>query len=406
MDQNTDSYIGAIGIYAPPWIRGRQRVAGPDEDALTMAVAAARAADPGATASRVVLVSRSFPLLEGGNGAVLLAGLSLSEDVPVSEVLGGGPAVLDQLLGAAPGTLVVAADSDDEHRAAAALISDHGTLLTCVGRVTRSLPVTARGANGVRHFYGDPRLQREIGAKASLGSIELDGSVIAAAGLTAKDIDAATVHPGAVFEKHGSASAVIAALGRVIDAGIEGLLVTAEQATVSAARVSPGLTEVRRDEAEPEALPTFVYAEGVGIPISLAAYSRAFEPKLRWEGAVFASAPGIDDAPVFPPRLRTDDNGVLVADYQLRPLPRTGTVYTHTTIRIPVPDLPSPYTIAVIQLDDSPVRVLLKVTGVAAGSTQVGQSGAVVLRKIADRAGIPDYGYAFRPDRVEQGVSA
>ena len=52
-----------------------RRVKGPDEDALTMAVAAGRAADPDATAQRVVMVSRDFPLLEGGNGAVLLAGV-------------------------------------------------------------------------------------------------------------------------------------------------------------------------------------------------------------------------------------------------------------------------------------------------------------------------------------------
>lgn len=38
---------------------------GPDEDALTMAVAAGRAADPDATAKRVVLVSRDFPSSKG-----------------------------------------------------------------------------------------------------------------------------------------------------------------------------------------------------------------------------------------------------------------------------------------------------------------------------------------------------
>ena len=102
--------VVSIGTYLPPWTVRNQRVKGPDEDALTMAVAAGRAADPEATAQRVVLVSRDFPLLEGGNGGVLLAALSLPADVAVSEVLGGAPAVLDQILGAAEGTLVVAAD--------------------------------------------------------------------------------------------------------------------------------------------------------------------------------------------------------------------------------------------------------------------------------------------------------
>ena len=126
---------------------------------------------------------------------------------------------------------------------------------------------------------------------------------------------------------------------------------------------------------------------------------------MRWEAAVFDERPGIDTAPQFPPRARVDDDGELVTDYQLEPLPRTGTVYTQTTIRIPVPDLPSPYSIAVVQLDDSPVRVLMKVTGVPAGEATIGQAGAVVLRKIADRAGVPDYGYAFHP-ATPKGVQA
>ena len=105
--------VVSIGTYLPPWSSGDRRVKGPDEDALTMAVAAGRAADPGASAQRVVMVSRNFPLLEGGNGAVLLAGLSLGADIQVTEVLGGAPAVLDQAAHAEPGTLVIAADDSD-----------------------------------------------------------------------------------------------------------------------------------------------------------------------------------------------------------------------------------------------------------------------------------------------------
>ena len=95
--------VFSIGTYLPPWTVRDRRVKGPDEDALTMAVAAGRAADPDATAQRVVLVSRDFPLLEGGNGAVLLAALSLPADTPVTEVLGGAPAVLDQIGSAGDG---------------------------------------------------------------------------------------------------------------------------------------------------------------------------------------------------------------------------------------------------------------------------------------------------------------
>jgi len=54
-----------------------------------MAVAAGRAADPDSRAERVAMVSRDYPLLEGGKGGVLLAALSLPASVAVGEVLGG-----------------------------------------------------------------------------------------------------------------------------------------------------------------------------------------------------------------------------------------------------------------------------------------------------------------------------
>ena len=130
------------------------------------------------------------------------------------------------------------------------------------------------------------------------------------------------------------------------------------------------------------------------------AYARAFEPKFVGKQRFSTKAPASTPAPQFPPRLRVDNARRLADQYRLEPLPRTGTVYTHTTVRIPVPDLPSPYSLAVVQLDDSPVRVLLKVTGVPAGEATIGQPAAVVLRKIATRAGIPDYGYAFWPGRT------
>ena len=62
---------------------------------------------------RVVLVSRELPLLEGGNAAVLLAGLGLDPEIEVSERLGGAPAALDAL------SVGPAADAGDRRRRAA-----------------------------------------------------------------------------------------------------------------------------------------------------------------------------------------------------------------------------------------------------------------------------------------------
>jgi uncharacterized OB-fold protein len=395
--------VVSIATYLPPWTVRNRRVKGPDEDALTMAVAAGRAADPGATAQRVVLVSRDFPLLEGGNGAVLLAGLSLPADTAVSEVLGGAPAVLDQLLSATVGTLVLAADDSPSAAAAGAVLTGaSGTRLESAARQTGSLPTVTRGEDGVRRDYGDPRLQREVGVKSTIARLGLTNAhtLAAVVGVKAKELGGDLDAMGALEYPVSSASGVIRALADVVEKPASGgLLIAVEQASVTAAdvTVSANDTTITRNEAAARELPKFRTADGNGIPISLPAYARAFEPKLRWEAAVFDERPGIDAAPQFPPRARVDDDGVLVTDYRLEPLPRTGTIYTQTTIRIQVPDLPSPYSIAVVQLDGSPVRVLMKVTGVPAGEATIGQGGAVVLRKVADRGGVPDYGYAFHP---------
>lgn len=403
--------VFSVGTYLPPWTVRDRRVKGPDEDALTMAVAAGRAADPDATARRVVLVSRDFPLLEGGNGGVLLAALSLPADTPVAEVLGGAPAVLDQIGGAGDGTLVIGADDNDlAVGAGAVLTGEGGATLTPAARQTRSLPLTARGEDGARHAYVDPRLQREVGVRSTLTRLGLTGTpaLAAVAGVPLAQIASDFDTSRAVGDPTVSAAAIIRLLADAIDAGTQGLLLAIEQSSISAAALASGdaAPRIARDEFPARELPKTRVADGVGIPISMPAYARAFEPKLRWEAAVFEESPGIDAAPQFPPRLRADNAGRLATEYRLESLPRTGTVYTHTTVRIPVPDLPSPYSLAVVQLDDSPVRVLLKVTGVPAGEAAIGQPGSVVLRKIAMRAGIPDYGYAFWPGRTLEGAVA
>ncbi len=211
---------------------------------------------------------------------------------------------------------------------------------------------------------------------------------------------------GGAEEPRASAAGVVRVIADAIAREASGLVLAAEPSTMSVAELqgTESPPKINRDEVPARELPATTIADGVGIPISMPAYARAFEPKIRWEAAVFDERPGIDPSPQFPPRVRVDNSGALATDYRLEPLPRTGTVYTHTTIRIPVPDLPSPYSLAVVQLDDSPVRVLMKVTGVPAGEATIGQAGSVVLRKIATRAGVPDYGYAFWPGRVKEGV--
>jgi hypothetical protein len=77
-------YVASIGTYLPCWGSPHHRVPGDDEDAITLAVEAGRAAlVSGGAVERVVLVSRNFPLLESSNAAVLLAGLGLDPELEV-----------------------------------------------------------------------------------------------------------------------------------------------------------------------------------------------------------------------------------------------------------------------------------------------------------------------------------
>jgi uncharacterized OB-fold protein len=80
------------------------------------------------------------------------------------------------------------------------------------------------------------------------------------------------------------------------------------------------------------------------------------------------------------------------------PLPRTGTVYTETTVQIPVPGLRTPYSLVIVELDDVGVRALVKVTGAEAGTAKIGDRGRLTLRRVAVRSGVPDYGFAFEPE--------
>lgn len=394
--------LSAIGTYLPPWgTRPNIRSAGPDEDAVTMAVAAGQAlfaAAPDAVGAvrRVVLVSRDLPLLEGGNAAALLGGLGLSEGLSVIEQIGGGPAVLDALVEASPGTLVLVSDSASPAGAGAALLSDEaGAELAPAGRRVGSLPVVARGRDGVVRSYEDPRLNWVRGATRALDALELTEKPLIVVGITAKQ--AATVGTSAVPSPPVSgASAAIFALAELSENGETGVVVAIEQASATAARLVSGGITIGRDEQVVRPLPELTETPGPDIAISLAAYERAFEAKLRWE----AGSCGACGTLALPPRLRCLECGS-EDGWSLTPLPRDGEVYTGVTIHVPVPGLPTPYSLVITQLDGVDARALVKVTGVAAGTTSIGDRGRLVFRRVALRSGIPDYGYAFLPDQVE-----
>jgi uncharacterized protein len=386
--------ISTVGTYLPRWGTDRARAAGPDEDAVTLGVAAGQAAlagvDPAAV-RRVVFLTRDLPLLEGGNAAPLLAGLGLAPDVPVVEQVGGAPAVLDALADASAGTLVVAADVEPAG-AAAAFVGDTGAALTLTSRVVRSLPVRARSGDGVVRDYEDPRLLRERGVGLAVERLDLAAKPDVVAGLPAKQAAALAGGRPPALPTTG-ASSTLFALAALAESAPQGLLLAVEQGSATAAEVV-GSPTVHRDEPAPRPAPAYTWTSGPDISISLPAYERAFEPKLRWE----AGACGECGALAFPPRRRCLTCGS-ESGWTLTPLPRSGEVYSTVTIHVPVPGLPTPYSLAIVELDRGvETRALVKVTGAVPGTVQIGDRGRLVLRRVAVRSGVPDYGYGFLPD--------
>lgn len=385
-------FIASMGTYLPCWGAPRRRVPGDDEDAVTLAVEAGRAAlhDAGSV-ERVVVVGRDLPLVDSSNAAVLLAGLGLDPELEVVERLGGAPAALDALSSARPRTLIIGVDLEPAG-AAAALVSEDGLRVRIAARVARSLPVRTRTAIGAVHDYGDPRLLHERGVLASLAAAWLD-TPAAVAGVGDKQAAALCRGVPPALPTVG-ASAGLFALAAMNDWGTTGLLVGVEQAALSGITVVDGTAAVHRrepaarDPLEGEPMP------GADIPISLAAYERAFEAKVRWEAGIHGGSDELD----FPPRYRVGEDGGLSTEYTLVPLPRTGAVYTHATVAVPVPGLRSPYTLVIVELDGVGVRALAKVTGTDPGTVAIGDRGRMVLRRVAIRSGVPDYGYAFEPE--------
>ena len=384
--------IAAIGTYLPVWGTDKVRVAGSDEDVVTMAVAAGLAALDGAPVDRVVLVSSDLPLLEGGNGAALLGGLGLPAVTEVREQLGGAPAVLAAVAEAGDqSVLVIGSDLRGAPGAAAVRCGAAGAELTVTGRVTRSMPLTTRDDSGHTTDYADPRLGRERGLLVSLAEAGVEGKVDAVAGIVGKDAVALCEGVPPVLPTRGASSAIFA-LAALAERRDGGRLLAVEQATVVAAVLSSGTVSVRRDEPTPRPVPATRTTPGSDIAISLAAYERAFDAKLRLDAAACTSCGTLS----YPARYRCLECGS-EEPTEISELPRDAVVYTAATIHVPVPGLATPYTVVLAELGGSGVRLLVRLTGAAPGSVAIGDTGTLVFRLVAMRSGVPDYGYAFRP---------
>lgn len=380
-----------IATYLPPWAGAKNtRVVGPDEDSVTLAVTAGTLALEGVTPQRVVVVTRQPALLEGGNSAVICAGLGLDQNTDVVERIGGASAALDAVATASPGTLIIGVDVENGAGAGAIFVGEDQSI-DLAARVQRSLPLRARHSNGAIYEDDDNRLMRERGVRTSLEIAALSEKPQVIAGMSAREAKTFTAAPSSELPTSGASSPFFA-LANLADNGVKGIVAAIEQATLCAVNFTGKATVLRQEPTALE-IPRQTIASGPDIKIAFTAYERAFEPKLKW----MAGSCNECGTLAMPPRHRCLNCGS-EKGWSLTPLPRKAEVYTTSTIHVPVPGLKTPYSLAVVQLEGVDVRVMATVTDAPPGAVDIGDKGTMVFRRVAMRSGVPDYGYAFSPE--------
>lgn len=401
--------IGALSTYRPCWLRGERRVCGSDEDVLTMAVAAAGAlVEAGVAVRRLVLVTHAPTQLRGDAAEVLAEALRLDAGVPVEVRVGGGPEVLDALTSVPEGTVVIGVDGAEAADAAAgpdtagaaagaALVgaqAGSGTVVVPAGVVRHSLPlVVDHPHDPAPRRYADPRLLRERGWRPAIAALSGDRGPVLVVGAPASLGPVAVDRALSSAIDAGGAAAPLLAIDALHAAGAEGRVIAVEGASARSVDVGPHGTVLRvADERPGRPEPPVTVDRSVEIPISLAGYERAFPARVGLKAGRCACG-----HLECPPRHRCLVCG-REGEWALVPLPRGATVYSVVTVRVPVPGLETPYSLAIVDVEGTEVRLLVRVTGAEPGAVGIGARGTLVLRKVATRQGVDDYGYAFQPD--------
>ena len=384
------SRLVAVATYRPCYARGSRRVAGPDEDIVTMAVAAARGALRDRRPVRLILVSRQLEQVPASAAAVIATALDLPESVPVERRLGGAATALEALTLSGEDTLVVAVEIGTDDAAAAALTGP-GEGLRAAGRVQHGMPVADLGG-----VHDDLRLLRERAWKPAADRLAAgsEGAVVVAGipARVAKDLVRRPASPAP--PPVGGAPAALYALAGLGTADLPGRVIAIEGGDAAAADlVELGFQVESLERSATVAYPAAPAVESE-IPISLSAYERAFDAKVGLKAARCECG-----ELSLPPRRHCLRCGRDDAT-ELFQLPHEAEVYSAVTIHAPLPGKRVPYSIAVVAIDGVPLRVLAPVTDVEAGTARIGDHGALVLRRVAEREGISDYGYAFQPEEA------
>ena len=104
----------------------------------------------------------------------------------------------------------------------------------------------------------------------------------------------------------------------------------------------------------------------------------------------------------FPPR---DFCPACLADgpHPVRPLARSGTVFSYTVVHQAPGGRRTPYVLAYVDLDNDGVRVLAQID-VPVDQVSIGMRVSLVLRATGESEGVPIVNYAFAPEGINQKV--
>lgn len=389
--------VTAIATYQPVWADGRHRVTAFDEDVVTMAVAAGRGVlspkEP--QVGRVIVVSRDSPVVDGLGVGVILRGLDLPADTPIEFRIGGAPDTLQAIADASPDTVVIGVDLADPGAAAGAVLTGgvgDGIGIAIVDRSTGSLPMRVQHLGRLEpNIYDDLRVERSFASAPLLDQLRPEAGDLLVAGLDGRD--AGRLGAAKDTAPTTGAASTVFLLAELAENSRSARLVAIDQAIVIGVDVQFGAAAVHRLTRAPlpaESRPRHLQPP-VRIPFSMPAYARAFESKVGLLGARCQCG-----EMSFPPRRVCLTCGVSDATEPF-PLPRTGEIYTVVDVHVSVPGVPGPYALAIVALDAVPVRVLARVADSAPGGLGIGARGELVLRLVAEREGVMDYGYAVVP---------
>ena len=391
--------ISHVSLYEPTWVdESGGLVRGHDEDTVTLGVAAALPiVRTGVEIKSIYLVSSKPVYLDGSSEAVLNSALGLT-NCPVFELVGSEAVLLAVIGRASAGDLIIAVENGKIAFSGAVFIDDsNGVAVQLLINKVGSLPVVLQKSGESRtRDYGDSRLQRDVGTIPLINHLkELLGSM--GSTLTfLTGIDQSLVKKFGVDSEIANrrcsvgVAAPIQALMDCVLLGIRcniGAISKANGAVISVSPVSK--VETHTSGTKRKTIRVDKILDDKSLPISLAAYSRSFSSKLG-RLAKKCSCGELS----FPPKLLCGNCGDS-AGGSIVALGNNAEIYTMTRICVDVPGKESPYVVAVVDTG-SGIKELVSVTELSGQPISIGSRGTLVLRVIAEREGIPDYGYSFR----------